>query len=287
MMRILRTGLVTALCLMSLAAGAQKELVILHTNDTHSCIMPLSENLSDTMLAGRAGFLRRIAMLKEERRKTPDLLLFDSGDFSQGSPYYTLYKGDVEAGLMNRMGYDAGTIGNHEFDFGLENMARVIAKLNYPVVCANYKFKQYGLDKLVKPYVILKRNGLKIGVFGLGPELDGLIDRKNYEQTEYLDPVKTAQEVVDVLKRKKCDLIICLSHLGWIDKGGDQDLIARTRGIDLVLGGHSHSYFTELQYVKNLDGKEVPVDQNGKHGIFVGKMKISLSPCTSASKRGS
>jgi 5'-nucleotidase len=286
-MRILRTGLVTALCLMSLAAGAQKELVILHTNDTHSCIMPLSENLSDTMLAGRAGFLRRIAMLKEERRKTPDLLLFDSGDFSQGSPYYTLYKGDVEAGLMNRMGYDAGTIGNHEFDFGLENMARVIAKLNYPVVCANYKFKQYGLDKLVKPYVILKRNGLKIGVFGLGPELDGLIDRKNYEQTEYLDPVKTAQEVVDVLKRKKCDLIICLSHLGWIDKGGDQDLIARTRGIDLVLGGHSHSYFTELQYVKNLDGKEVPVDQNGKHGIFVGKMKISLSPCTSASKRGS
>jgi 5'-nucleotidase len=287
MMRILRTGLVTALCLMSLAAGAQKELVILHTNDTHSCIMPLSENLSDTMLAGRAGFLRRIAMLKEERRKTPDLLLFDSGDFSQGSPYYTLYKGDVEAGLMNRMGYDAGTIGNHEFDFGLENMARVIAKLNYPVVCANYKFKQYGLDKLVKPYVILKRNGLKIGVFGLGPELDGLIDRKNYEQTEYLDPVKTAQEVVDVLKRKKCDLIICLSHLGWIDKGGDQDLIARTRGIDLVLGGHSHSYFTELQYVKNLDGKEVPVDQNGKHGIFVGKMKISLSPRTSASKRGS
>jgi 5'-nucleotidase len=286
-MRILRTGLVTALCLMSLAAGAQKELVILHTNDTHSCIMPLSENLSDTMLAGRAGFLRRIAMLKEERRKTPDLLLFDSGDFSQGSPYYTLYKGDVEAGLMNRMGYDAGTIGNHEFDFGLENMARVIAKLNYPVVCANYKFKQYGLDKLVKPYVILKRNGLKIGVFGLGPELDGLIDRKNYEQTEYLDPVKTAQEVVDVLKRKKCDLIICLSHLGWIDKGGDQDLIARTRGIDLVLGGHSHSYFTELQYVKNLDGKEVPVDQNGKHGIFVGKMKISLSPRTSASKRGS
>lgn len=284
MMRILRTGLVTALCMISLAAKAQKELVILHTNDTHSCIMPLSENLSDTMLAGRAGFLRRIAMLKEERRKTPDLLLFDSGDFSQGSSYYTLYKGDVEAGLMNRMGYDAGTIGNHEFDFGLENMARVIAKLNFPIVCANYKFKQYGLDKLVKPYIILKRNGLKIGVFGLGPELDGLVDHKNFEQTEYLDPVKTAQEMVNVLKKKKCDLVICLSHLGWTEAGGDRDLIARTRGIDLLLGGHSHSYFTELQYAKNLDGKDVPVDQNGKHGIFVGKMKVSLSSRMSSPK---
>ena len=180
MMRIARVASLMALCLMmSLTAGAQKELVILHTNDTHSCIMPLSKNLADTMLAGRAGFLRRVAMLKDERRKNPDLLLFDSGDFSQGSPYYTLFKGDVEVGLMNRMGYDAGTIGNHEFDFGLENMARVFGKLNFPVVCANYKFSQYGLDKLVKPYIILKRKGLRIGVFGLSPELDGLVDRKN------------------------------------------------------------------------------------------------------------
>ncbi len=279
MMRIARVASLMALCLMmSLTAGAQKELVILHTNDTHSCIMPLSKNLADTMLAGRAGFLRRVAMLKDERRKNPDLLLFDSGDFSQGSPYYTLFKGDVEVGLMNRMGYDAGTIGNHEFDFGLENMARVFGKLNYPVVCANYKFSQYGLDKLVKPYVILKRKGLRIGVFGLSPELDGLVDRKNYEQTEYLDPVSTAQKMADLLKKKKCDLVICLSHLGWTDKGGDQELIARTRGIDLVLGGHSHTYFTELRYAKNLDGKAIPVDQNGKHGIFVGRMRVSLSP---------
>ena len=150
-----RLILAFALYMSSMGMSAQKQLTILHTNDTHSCIMPLSENLADTILAGRGGFVRRIAMLEKERRTEPDLLLFDSGDFSQGSSYYTLFKGDVEVGLMNRMHYDAGTIGNHEFDFGLKNMARVFAALNYPIVCANYKFSQYGLDKIVKPYVIL------------------------------------------------------------------------------------------------------------------------------------
>jgi 5'-nucleotidase len=274
-----RLILALALCMSSMGMSAQKQLTILHTNDTHSCIMPLSENLADTMLAGRGGFVRRIAMLENERRTEPDLLLFDSGDFSQGSSYYTLFKGDVEVGLMNRMHYDAGTIGNHEFDFGLANMARVFAGLNYPIVCANYKFSQYGLDKMVKPYVILKRNGVKIGVFGLSPELDGLVDRKNYEATQYLDPIATAQAMADVLHKKKCDVVICLSHLGWNEGGmSDQEMISKTRGIDLVLGGHSHTYFEKLRYVKNLDGKPIPVDQNGKHGIFLGKMKLSLSP---------
>jgi len=268
---------VLALLLPTLSVSAQKHLTILHTNDTHSCVMPLSVHLADTLQAGRGGFLRRIAMLKEERRKDPGLLLFDSGDFCQGSPYYTLFKGDVESGLMNMMHYDAGTIGNHEFDFGLENMARVFKRLNFPIVCANYRFHEYGLDKIVKPYVILKRNGLKIGVFGLSPKLDGLVDHKNYRSTEYLDPVKTAQETADLLKKKHCDLVVCISHLGWEEKGmGDQEVISRTRGIDLVLGGHSHTYFRQLRYVDNLDGKPVADDQNGKSGIYIGKMKITL-----------
>lgn len=268
---------VLALLLPTLSVSAQKHLTILHTNDTHSCVMPLSVHLADTLQAGRGGFLRRIAMLKEERRKDPGLLLFDSGDFCQGSPYYTLFKGDVESGLMNMMHYDAGTIGNHEFDFGLENMARVFKRLNFPIVCANYRFHEYGLDKIVKPYVILKRNGLKIGVFGLSPRLDGLVDHKNYRSTEYLDPVKTAQEMADLLKTKHCDLIVCISHLGWEEKGmGDQEVISHTRGIDLVLGGHSHTYFRQLRYVDNLDGKPVADDQNGKSGIYIGKMKITL-----------
>lgn len=273
-----RIFILWALLCLSTTAWAQRKLTILHTNDTHSCILPLSENLSDTMVAGRGGFVRRIAMLREERAKAPDLLLFDSGDFSQGSPYYTLFKGDVEVGLMNQMHYDAGTIGNHEFDFGYDNLARVIGNLNYPVVCANYKFAEgSALSKLVKPYVILKRKGMRIGVFGLAPKLEGLVDKKNYRDTEYLDPVSTAQRVVDELKAKHCDMIILVSHLGWEEHGmGDQEVIAHTRGIDLVLGGHSHTYFKELRYVKNLDGKEIPVDQNGKSGIFIGKMEVQL-----------
>ena len=270
--------IIAALLAVSVSVFGQKTLTILHTNDTHSCIMPLSENLADTLQAGRGGFLRRIAMLKEERKKDPNLLLFDSGDFSQGSPYYTLFKGDVEVGLMNMMHYDAGTIGNHEFDYGFDNMARVFKRLNYPIVCANYDFTGTELAKIVKSYVIIKRNGLKIGVFGLSPELDGLVDHKNYLTTRYLDPVATAQKMVDVLKGKKCDLIICITHLGWDEHGmGDQEVIRGTRGIDLVLGGHSHTYFQTLRYVKDLDGKLVPVDQNGKSGIYIGKMTLTFS----------
>ena len=270
--------IIAALLAVSVSVFGQKTLTILHTNDTHSCIMPLSENLADTLQAGRGGFLRRIAMLKEERKKDPNLLLFDSGDFSQGSPYYTLFKGDVEVGLMNMMHYDAGTIGNHEFDYGFDNMARVFKRLNYPIVCANYDFTGTELAKIVKPYVIIKRNGLKIGVFGLAPKLDGLVDHKNYLTTRYLDPVATAQKMVDVLKGKKCDLIICITHLGWDEHGmGDQEVIRGTRGIDLVLGGHSHTYFQTLRYVKDLDGKLVPVDQNVKSGIYIGKMTLTFS----------
>ena len=256
-----------------------KQLVVLHTNDTHSTILPLNPNLADTMKAGRGGFLRRIAMLKEERRKNPDLLLFDSGDFCQGSPYFTLYKGDVEVGLMNMMGYDAGTIGNHEFDFGLDAMAKMFKNLNYPIVCSNYDFRGTVVEGLVKDYVILKRKGMKIGVFGLSPALSGLVSNDNCVGVKYLDPVKEANRVVDILKKKKCDVIICISHLGWQDsyKDGDEYLVSGTRGIDLVLGGHSHTYFETLRYVKNLDGKEIPVDQNGKHALFVGRMVLEMS----------
>lgn len=258
----------------------QTRLTILHTNDTHSCILPLSPQLADTLVAGRGGFLRRLALLREERAKDPDLLLFDSGDFSQGSPYYTLYRGEVEARLMNMMRYDAGTIGNHEFDFGLERMAEVFAQLRFPIVCANYEFpKSSPLHHLVKPYVIIKRKGLRIGVMGLSPQLEGLVDKKNYGDTRYLDPVATAQRVANELRAKGCDMVVVLSHLGWEEKGmGDQELIRRTKGIDLVLGGHSHTYFETLRWVDNADRKPVPVDQNGKSGIFIGKMTVDLQP---------
>ena len=260
-------------------AKKEKQLVILHTNDTHSTIMPVNAQLPDTMKAGRAGALRRIAMLKEERGENPDLLLFDSGDFFQGSAYYTLFKGDVEIGLMNRMGYDAVTIGNHEFDFGMEEMARVFRLATFPVVCANYDFTGTPCEGLVKPYIIIKRNGIKIGVFGVSPKLEGLVSPKNCVGVKYLDPAKVALETASMLKKeKKCDVVICLSHLGWKSNRGEDDqyMIAGSRDIDLVLGGHTHSYFKTLKYEKNMDGKQVPVDQNGKHAVFVGKMVMTL-----------
>lgn len=291
-MKKYRIRLIIVALLLTLPLGMQakkhKQLLILHTNDTHSCIMPLSETLADTLVAGRGGFLRRIAMLKEERQKNPDLLYFDSGDFCQGSPYYTLFKGDVEIGLMNQMGIDASTIGNHEFDFGLDNMARLFRMANFPIVCSNYDFTGTVLEGLVKPYTIIMRNGVKIGVFALDPEMEGLVSAQNYGGVKYLDPATCANKMVELLKKqKKCDLVICISHLGWDDtpqeeraRAGradcDNSAIAKTRGIDLVLGGHSHTYFQELRYITDLDGRQVPVDQNGKHAVYVGRITVDL-----------
>ena len=277
----LRKTVVLYMLLLFTAVGAyaQKHLEVLHTNDTHSCIMPLNHNLADTAVAGRGGFLRRVAMIKEERAKNPDLLLIDSGDFSQGSPFYTMFKGDVEVGLMNLMGYDAVTIGNHEFDFGLENMARIFKMAKFPVVCANYDFTGTCVEGLVKPYVIIKRNGLKIGLFGLSPQLEGLVDLSKCKGVTYLDPIEVGNRVAAELKHdKKCDVVICVSHLGWLrpDEMGDQKLLASSKDIDLVLGGHSHSYFKALRYVNNADGKAVPVDQNGKNAMYVGKLTLSF-----------
>lgn len=260
------------------AAAKGKQLLILHTNDTHSCVIPLNPNLADTMLAGRGGFLRRAAMIDQMRKEDKELLLLDSGDFSQGSPYYTMFKGDVETELMNIMGYDAATIGNHEFDFGLDNMARLFKKVNFPIVCANYDFTGTVVEGLVKPYVVIKRKGVKIGILGLSPKLEGLVMASTCAGVKYLDPIKTANDIADKLKNEeKCDVVICLSHLGWDEAGlNDMEMMAKTRNIDLVLGGHSHSYFQKLNYVRNLDGKEIPNDQNGKHGIFVGKITLNL-----------
>lgn len=277
----LRKTVVLYMLLLFTAVGAyaQKHLEVLHTNDTHSCIMPLNPNLADTAVAGRGGFLRRVAMIKEERAKNPDLLLIDSGDFSQGSPFYTMFNGDVEIGLMNLMGYDAVTIGNHEFDFGLENMARIFKMAKFPVVCANYDFTGTCVEGLVKPYVIIKRNGLKIGLFGLSPQLEGLVDLSKCKGVTYLDPVEVGNRVAAELKHdKKCDVVICVSHLGWLrpDEMGDQKLLASSKDIDLVLGGHSHSYFKDLRYVNNANGKAVPVDQNGKNAMYVGKLTLSF-----------
>lgn len=264
----------------TLNAVAQKRIVILQTNDCHSQILPFNKNLADKTKADLGGFTRRVAYVKQQREKNPDLLLFDSGDFSQGSSYYNLFKGDVEIGLMNIMHYDAATIGNHEFDFGLDNMARIFRMAEFPIVCANYDFKGTVLEDIVKPYVVLKRNGLKIGVFGLSPKLEGLVVKENYGSIKYLDPVSSARDVVKILREKeKCDFVVCLSHLGW--KTGDEEpsderLIPLTDGIDVVLGGHTHSYVTPMDMVYNSKGNNVLISQNGKSGMYISRFDIKL-----------
>ena len=266
------------LSVVSVGAKTKKQLVVLHTNDVHSCIMPLNENLDNKDLAGRGGFVRRVNMIKEQRALHPDLLFFDSGDFSQGSGYYTLFKGDVEVGLMNQMGYDAVTIGNHEFDFGLENMARLFRMANFPIVCSNYDFTGTPCDGLVKDYITINRNGLKIGVFALGAPLKGLVANHNCVGVKFLDPAETAKKYVKLLrKQEKCDVVICLSHLGWeISEYPDQQFIREIDGCDLVLGGHTHTYMPTLEYAPDKTGKMIPDDQNGKHGVFIGKLVLTF-----------
>ena len=266
------------LSVVSVGAKTKKQLVVLHTNDVHSCIMPLNENLDNKDIAGRGGFVRRVNMIKEQRALHPDLLFFDSGDFSQGSGYYTLFKGDVEIGLMNQMGYDAATIGNHEFDFGLDNMARIFSKANFPIVCSNYDFTGTPCEGLVKDYITINRNGLKIGVFGLGAPLKGLVANPNCEGVKFLDPADTAKKYIKLLrKQEKCDVVICLSHLGWeISEYPDQQFIREIDGCDLVLGGHTHTYMPTLEYAPDKTGKMIPDDQNGKHGVFIGKLVLTF-----------
>lgn len=263
----------------SVEAGAQ-DLWIVHTNDTHSCVMPINPLSSDTAQADKGGFLRRASFVRQMREEHPHLLLFDSGDFSQGSAYYNLYKGEVEVSLMNEMKYDAATIGNHEFDFGMDNMKRIFSMAQFPIVCANYDFSGTVLEGLVKPYVILEREGLRIGAFGLSPQMDGLVSAENYKGVKFEDPVSAAERVVGLLRgQEHCDVVICLSHLGWDIEGiDDVEVIPATRGIDVVLGGHSHTYFEHPEIVKNADGKDVICNQMGKNGRYVGVLHLHVDP---------
>ena len=265
-------------CLFSFAAFTQEgSIFIVHTSDTHSCIEPISPNYKDSTQANKAGYLRRVVLLEQMRKEHPnDMLLFDCGDFSQGSVYYNLYQGEVEVKLMNLMKYDACTIGNHEFDFGLENLARLMRMAEFPFVCCNYDFTGTPCEGLVKPYIIIERAGVRVGILGVCPQPEGLITAKNYEGMHFTNPAKAAQPVIDRLRNEEnCDVVVCLSHLGWgknVDM--DPDFIANTTGLDVVLGGHSHTYFTEPQYLKDKKGHEVLVDHQGKNALYLGTIEV-------------
>lgn len=290
-MKMKKHFIVQVLCLLCLlctaiiapAQGRQDTVItltVLHTNDTHSCILPINRHFADTALADKGGFLRRAAWIEQKRRHDEAFLLFDCGDFSQGSAFYNLFRGEVEIKLMNYMKYDAVTIGNHEFDFGLKNMKRIFEMADFPVVCSNYDFSKTDMKDLVKPYIILERQGIRIGILGVGPQLEGLVAEENYTPVVYDDPVKRVNQLAKYLKLEEhCDLIICLSHLGW-GRGdvNDEYLIRNTRYLDVVLGGHSHTLFETPKLVPNIDGSAVICNQMGKSGRFVGELQIDMQP---------
>ncbi len=253
------------------ACTPQDHLTILHTNDTHSQVEPLDNN--------QGGYARRMGMIAEERKADKNLLLVDAGDFCQGTPYFNYHHGRVELEAMNRMRYDAATLGNHEFDNGLDTLAVALRTAKFPIVCANYDFTGTALEGLVKPYTIVRKGGLKIGVFGLGCNPKGIISDKNFAPAVYLDPYPVAQQTVDALRAEECDIIVCLSHMGTCGKAPedvcDTALVSHTRGIDVVIGGHTHKLYDNLR-VANLDGDSIPVCQMGRYGVYLGKIVLNL-----------
>ncbi len=263
------------------AASQTQRLVILQTSDTHSRIEPVAPTAADAN-AGMGGTVRRATFLKQFRQEHPAVLLFDCGDISQGTPYYNIFRGELEVKMMNLMKYDAMTIGNHEFDFGLDNMARLFRMAEFPVVCANYDVSGTVLEGLVKPYVVLERFGLRIGVFGLSPRLQGLVASANCKGITYNDPVETARRVAALLKEEEgCDVVVCLSHLGArlsdeADGMDDERLIAATKDIDVVLGGHTHTFMEKPMLYRNVEGREVPLLHSGKNGVYVGRIDLDV-----------
>lgn len=251
-------------------------ITILHTNDTHSQVEPIEAGKRD---GNHAGYARRMGIIEQERAKTPNVLLVDAGDFSQGTPYFNLFHGRVEVDAMNRMGYDAVTLGNHEFDNGLDTLAAVLKDAQFAVVSANYDVQGTALEGIVKPYVILRRGGMKIGIFGLGVNPQGLVAEKNFAPVKYLEPIPVAQEMSTLLKEQHhCDLVVCISHMGTFahgDKPSDTLLAQSTRYIDVIIGGHTHKIVTN-HYVENLDGDSVLLAQMGKSGARIGKITLKM-----------
>lgn len=257
-----------------------KRITILHTNDVHSHIDPF--DTTDPKYPGLGGAARRATLIENIRRENPNTLLLDAGDIFQGTPYFNYYGGELEFRLMSMMKYDLATMGNHDFDNGIDGFYAQLPHAKFDFVSANYDFKNTILNGIVKPYKIFEVDGIKIGIFGLGIELQGLVDKKLYKETVYLNPIEIAQDMSRILKvNEKCDLVICLSHLGFIydkepDKISDLVLARTTKNIDLIIGGHTHTFLTKPYIAKNLDGQKVLVNQVGCYGLNLGSIDFTF-----------
>jgi len=252
-----------------------KHITILHTNDTHSQIEPFDPN--HHKFANKGGVARRASLIQKVRNENPNTLLLDAGDIFQGTPYFNYFGGEIEFKLMSLLKYDAATMGNHDFDNSIEGFHHQLPNANFDFVCANYDFKNTILNTLVKPYKIFFKDGIKIGVFGLGIELQNLVSPELFKETTYLDPIEITKDITRELKENEnCDLIICLSHLGYhyknTQKVSDLKLAAATKDIDLIIGGHTHTFLPKPTLVKNVNNETVIVNQVGAYGVNLGRI---------------
>ena len=258
-----------------------KKITILHTNDVHSHIDPFPADHPRN--ANMGGAARRAALIENIRKEEENVLLLDAGDIFQGTPYFNYYGGELEFKLMSMMQYDLATMGNHDFDNGIDGFYAQLPHAEFEFVSANYDFKNTVLYEIVKPYKIFNKDGIKIGIFGLGVELDGLVDKKLYKETVYNNPIEVAQDMTKILKEEqKCDLVICLSHLGYSYKNepykvSDLELAKKTKNIDLIIGGHTHTFLEKPVVEKNSEGKDVLINQVGCYGINLGKIDFYFS----------
>lgn len=254
------------------------KITILHTNDVHSHVEPFPSN--DPKYSGLGGAARRASLINKIRSEEKNVLLLDAGDIFQGTPYFNKYKGELDFKLMSLMQYDAATIGNHDFDNGIEGFDKMLPYAKFPFVNANYDFTETVLKDKIHEHIIFLKDGIKIGVFGLGVELDGLVDKKNYEKTIYKNPVPIANKIATYLKdTEKCQLVICLSHLGYehpSEKISDLILAKTTKNIDLIIGGHTHTFLEIPTKIKNLSNKNTLINQVGWAGINLGRINFFI-----------
>jgi len=271
-------------------ASNTKKITILHTNDVHSHIDPFGPD--DGRNANKGGVARRASLVESIRKENPNTLLLDAGDIFQGTPYFNYFGGELEFKLMSMLKYDVATIGNHDFDNSIEGLYKQLPNAKFDFVSANYDFKNTVLDTHVKPYKIIAKDGIKIGIFGLGIELEGLVSKKMYKETAYLDPIESTQEITNQLKNEEnCDLIICLSHLGYNyrknpNKISDLNLAKKTKNIDLIIGGHTHTFLPKPTLVKNLDDKNILVNQVGAYGLNLGRIDFYFDEQKNKSTKG-
>jgi 5'-nucleotidase len=269
-------------------ANTKSRLSILHTNDWHSRIDPFPEN--DPKYPGKGGAARRASLIKRIRQEEKEVLLLDAGDIIQGTPYFNYYHGEPEIKLMNLMGYDAATMGNHDFDNGMEALARLMKLADFPFVNCNYDLSKTPLENLVKKSIVVKRAGVKVGITGVGINLQGFIPDEHHAGLRYLNPIEMASAEAKRLKQEKgCSLVICLSHLGYAytdSKVSDQVLAAESEHIDLILGGHTHTFLEKPENFRNKSGNQVVVNQVGWAGLRLGQINCHFSSISNMNSEG-